>query len=95
MGLVYVSISTKQLQFRAQNHTGGNQVTIEETRQAAEEGSVEAMNALGDYYFGQEQFDEAFLWFDRSAKTGDTYGIVMAAHVGRRRALRETFSDLK
>lgn len=70
-------------------------MTIEEARRAAEEGNTEAMNILGDYYFGREQFDEAFAWFDRSARAGNVYGIVMATHADRCRALREQFSSPK
>lgn len=46
-------------------------MTLEEAILAANNGDVERMNFLGQYYFGQKYLADSIAWFSRAAQAGD------------------------
>ena len=56
-------------------------MTLEEAKQAAESGQVQAMTALGNYYYEQKKVWDACDWFDRAAEAEDPYGVEMSMHI--------------
>lgn len=46
-------------------------MTLEEAIQAANGGDVEAMKALGNYYYEQKEFSDASEWWDKAVECGD------------------------
>ena len=53
-------------------------MTFEEAVQAAENGDISAINALGDSFRNDSKIEEAIEWYERSANLGDHYGRCMA-----------------
>lgn len=52
-------------------------MTLEEAKNLAEQGDVGAMGSLGNYFWEQENIEEAAKWFDLAAQ----HNIVYAAHM--------------
>ena len=53
-------------------------MTLEEILEAAENGDISAINAVGDVYSRDMHISDAAMWYGRSAALGDQYGRVMA-----------------
>lgn len=62
-------------------------MTLEEAVQAAENGNIGAMNALGQYYFENNEVGNACEWYERAATNGHTPSFPMAMMLNATTAL--------
>ena len=57
-------------------------MTIEEAIQLANNGNMGAAIGLGDYYWGQKEYDEAEKWYQPAAEQDIIYAIHMMVYIG-------------